>query len=332
MYVDKKLEGVKAVQTLSRLNRIHAGKEDTFVLDFRNTAEEMREQFAPFYESSWTEETDPNLLYNLQTRIENHHIIDPEEQQKAVTAFLLGNAATHATVSANVDPAVLRAGNLPEHELTDLRDALKAFVRAYAFLGQVMKFTDEELESLYLYGKLLLAKLKESPTESGAIDLGDTALAFVGHQAGIETSGSNTPDESSGELETYTGEGRGSTVEEALMIKLSELIQTFNATHGIDLSQAESLLIYVGVPSHLSDDEDVQQRAADNTEEQFSLTIKKDDIAGALFQNQESSNKLLKALLENETLPTPSRRSSASRRGRQHGASMPSARHRVAAS
>lgn len=300
MYVDKLLEGVKAVQTLSRLNRIHPGKEDTFVLDFRNTAEEMRDQFAPFYETSWTEETDPNLLYNLLTRIENHHVIDPEEQEKAVAAFLLGNSATHATVSANVDPAVLRAGNLAEHELTDLRDALKAFVRAYAFLGQVMKFTDTELESLYLYGKLLLAKLKESPAESGTIDLGDTALAFVGHKVGIETSGSNTPGESSGEIESFTGEGRGSSVEEALMIRLSQLIETFNSAHGIDLSQAESLLIYVGVPSHLSDDEDVQQRAADNTEEQFSLTVKKDDIAGALFQNQESSNKLLKALLENE--------------------------------
>jgi type I restriction enzyme R subunit len=300
MYVDKKLEGVKAVQTLSRLNRIHPGKEDTFVLDFRNTAEDMRAQFAPFYESSWTEETDPNLLYNLQTRIEDHHVIDKAEQQAAVTAFLLGQDAAHAIVSANVDPAVLRAGNLPEHELADLRDTVKAFVRAYAFLGQVMKFTDEELESLYLYGKLLLAKLKDAPTESGAIDLGDTALAFVGHQAGIATSGSNTPGQSTGEVATYTGEGRGSSVEEALMVKLSELIQTFNAAHGIDLSQAESLLIYAGVPSHLSDDEDVQQRAADNTEEQFSLTIKKDDIAGALFQNQESSNKLLKALLENE--------------------------------
>ncbi len=84
------------------------------------------------------------------------------------------------------------------------------------------------------------------------------------------------------------------------MVRLSELINTFNAAHGIDLSQAESLLIYVGVPSILSDDEDVQQRAADNTEEQFSLTVKKDDIAGALFANQESSDKLLKALLEKE--------------------------------
>ncbi|WP_040336722.1 type I restriction endonuclease subunit R [Candidatus Blastococcus massiliensis] len=301
MYVDKKLEGVKAVQTLSRLNRIHPGKEDTFVLDFRNTADEMREQFAPFYETSWTEETDPNLLYNLQTRIENHHVIDPEEQPRAVTAFLLGNSATHATVSANVDPAVLRAGNLPEHELDDLRDALKAFVRAYAFLGQVMKFTDEELESLYLYGKLLLAKLKDAPTESGAIDLGDTALEFIGHQAGVQTSGSNAPGESSGEIESFTGEGRGSTVEEALMIKLSELIQTFNAAHGIDLSQAEMLQIYVGLPSILSDDEDVQQRAADNTEEQFGLTMGLDKIVGALFQSQEDAHRLIKAVTENET-------------------------------
>jgi type I restriction enzyme R subunit len=300
MYVDKKLEGVKAVQTLSRLNRIHPGKEDTFVLDFRNTAEEMREQFAPFYESSWTEETDPNLLYNLQTRIEDHHVIDPEEQQKAVTAFLLGHDAAHAAVTANVDPAVVRAGNLPDHELDALRDALKAFVRAYAFLGQVMRFTDEELESLYLYGKLLLAKLKSPSVESGAIDLGATELAFVGHKEGVLASASNTPGQDDGEIETYTGAGRGSSVEQALMIKLSELIDAFNAAHGIDLSEAESLLIYVGVPSALSDDEDVQQRAADNTEEQFSMTIKKDDIAGALFANQESSNKLLKALLENE--------------------------------
>ena len=300
MYVDKKLEGVKAVQTLSRLNRIHPGKEDTFVLDFVNTAEDMKEQFAPFYESTWTEETDPNLLYNLQTRIEDHHVIDPVEQQAAVAAFLLGNDASHAAVTANVDPAVVRAGNLPDHELADLRDALKAFVRAYAFLGQVMKFTDEELESLYLYGKLLLSKLKDAPSDSGAIDLGDTALAFIGHQAGIATSGSNKPDEDDGEIETYTGEGRGSSIENALMIKLSELIQTFNAAHGIDLSQAETLQIYMGVPSILSEDEDVQQRAADNTEEQFALTIGLEKIVGALFQGQEDANRLIKAVTEND--------------------------------
>ena len=85
-----------------------------------------------------------------------------------------------------------------------------------------------------------------------------------------QTSGSNAPGGDSGEIESFTGEGRGGTLEEALMIKLSELITTVNAAHGIDLSQAESLLIYVGLPSHLSDDEDVQ-RARRQLEDQLSL-------------------------------------------------------------
>ncbi|MGY1835464.1 hypothetical protein ACI79P_10160 [Blastococcus sp. SYSU DS0510] len=224
-------------------------------------------------------------------------------------------------MSANVDPAVLRAGNLPEHELTDLRDALKAFTRAYAFLGQVMKFTDEELESLYVYGKLLLAKLKESPTESGSIDLGDTALAFIGHQAGLETSGSNSPGASSGEIESFTGEGRGGTVEEALMIKLSELISTFNAAHGIDLSQAESLLIYVGVPSHLSDDEDVQQRAADNTRNSSRSRSRRTTSPAPSSRIRRAPTSFSRRCWRMRPSPTPSRRSSAPGPGRPPAAS-----------
>jgi type I restriction enzyme, R subunit len=121
-----------------------------------------------------------------------------------------------------------------------------------------------------------------------------------GTRPGSRPAAAPSPGDSTGEIESFTGESRGSSLEEALMIRLSQLIDTFHSAHGIDLSQAESLLIYAGLPSHLSDDEDVHQRAADNTEEQFSLTVKKDGIAGAHFQNQESSNKLLKALLENE--------------------------------
>jgi type I restriction enzyme R subunit len=299
MYVDKKLEGVKAVQTLSRLNRTHVGKENTFVLDFINTAEGMREQFAPFYESSWTEETDPNLLYNLQTRIDDHHVIDPSERDRAVAAYLTQGTGAHAAISANVDPAVMRANNLPEHEMTDLRDALKAFVRAYAFLGQVMKFSDSELESLYVYGKLLLSKIKPPSAPSGAIDLGATELAFVGHKAGEVENAGLAPGASTGEIESFTGEGRGG-VQEALMVRLSELIASFNDKFDYDLSHHEGLAIYVELPGRLSDSPDVQQRAADNTEEQFGLTLKKDHVAGALFESQQDSRRLLKLLLDDE--------------------------------
>ena len=89
MYVDKKLDGVKAVQTLSRLNRAMPGKDSTFVLDFANSAEDIQEAFKPFYEQSWTEPTDPNILFNLRTRILDHGVIDATEMTDTVFEPLL---------------------------------------------------------------------------------------------------------------------------------------------------------------------------------------------------------------------------------------------------
>ena len=302
MYVDKKLEGVKAVQTLSRLNRITPGKTDTFILDFVNTAEEMREQFAPFFQSSWTEETDPNLLYNLQTRINGHAIIDPSEQQRAVQAFLQTKGQpkgdAHKTMWANITPAVDRFENqLSPEDQSDLRDALKAYTRAYAFLGQVVPFTDDSLESLFYYAKLLAEALPNDKTELGSIDLGDTALQFIGHEAGIATSAAVQPGDSDGQIETFTGGGRGGQ-QDPVMARLSEIIRTFNDTFGIDLTEADALMLFVELPAHIADSETVQKIAADNTEEQFGLTVKEDDIAGAIFDRQEASDRLLKLFTE----------------------------------
>jgi type I restriction enzyme R subunit len=302
MYVDKKLEGVKAVQTLSRLNRTHPGKSDTFVLDFVNTAEEMREQFAPFYQSTWTEETDPNLLYNLRTRIQAHGVIDPDEQQRAVQAFLDAKGqpkgAAHQLITANIDPAVARfEDHLSSEEQGDFRDALKAYTRAYAFLGQVVRFTEPSLESLFYYTKLLLEALPNDKTDLGGIDLGDTALHFIGHEAGIVTSGSVQVGDSEGQIDTFTGAGRGSG-QDPVLVRLSELIRTFNDTYGIELSEADALLLFVELPSHMADSQTVQKIAADNTEEQFGLTVREDDVAGAIFDRQEASDRLLKLFTE----------------------------------
>ena len=152
-----KLHGVKAVQTLSRLNRIHPGNAGTSVLDFVNTAEQMREEFAPFFQTTWTEETDPNLLYNLQARIIAHAVIDPAEQKTAVQAFLTATGkpkgAAHAAMWSAINPAVARFGTLHQDDQHDFRDALTAYTRAYAFLGQVMGFADPDLESLFYYGE-----------------------------------------------------------------------------------------------------------------------------------------------------------------------------------
>jgi type I restriction enzyme R subunit len=302
MYVDKKLEGVKAVQTLSRLNRTYPGKSDTFVLDFVNTAEEMREQFAPFYQSTWTEETDPNLLYNLRTRIQGHGIIDSDEQRTAVQAFLDAKGqlkgAAHQLIAANVDPAVTRfEDHLSSEEQGDFRDALKAYTRAYAFLGQVVRFTEHSLESLFYYAKLLLDALPNDKTGLGSIDLGDTALQFIGHEAGIVTNGSVQVDDSGGQIDTFTGGGRGGD-QDPILVRLSELIHSFNDAHGYDLSEADGLLLFVELPSHMADSETVQKIAVHNTEEQFGLTVREEDVAGAILERQEASDRLLKLFTE----------------------------------
>ncbi|HET7327103.1 MAG TPA: hypothetical protein VFJ14_07415 [Nocardioidaceae bacterium] len=93
MYVAKRLAGVNAVQTLSRLNRTHPGKEDTFILDFVNTAEEIQEAFRPFFTETTATPTDPNMLYNLQQRILDARVIDSGEMSQAVEAVLTGGAS-----------------------------------------------------------------------------------------------------------------------------------------------------------------------------------------------------------------------------------------------
>ena len=123
MYVDKKLASVKAVQTLSRLNRIHPGKSDTFVLDFVNDAEDIQEAFEPFFAQTTASPTDPNILFNLQGRIMGAQVLDATEMAAGVEAILRGGAAGSAQLNASIDPAVLRwqgsrgrdrAGGLPD--------------------------------------------------------------------------------------------------------------------------------------------------------------------------------------------------------------------------
>lgn len=267
-------------------------------------------EFAPFFQTTWTEETDPNLLYNLQTRINGHAIIDRDEQQRAVQAFLDAKGqpkgVAHKTISSNIDPAVNRFENqLTAEDQADFRDALTASTRAYAFLGQVVPYTDTDLESLFYYGKLLLEALPADSNELGRIDLGDTALQFIGHEAGLVTSASNTPTDSDGRLDGFTGGGRGSD-QDPIMVRLSETIRTFNDTYGIDISEADALTLFVVIPNQMAESEALQRMAADNTEEQFGLTIKADDVAGAIFDHQDATDRLLKTVTEDPSIAAES--------------------------
>jgi type I restriction enzyme R subunit len=151
MYVDKKLEGVKAVQTLSRLNRTIPGRKDgTFVLDFANTAEDIAEAFKPFYEVSWSEPTDPNVLSNLKQRILSAGIIDTTEMTALVTALFAGSSDTNEALNAQTNAAVVRYEEMGDpDEQEAFRTAVRDYVRLFAFLSQVLPTASPAMEELF---------------------------------------------------------------------------------------------------------------------------------------------------------------------------------------
>ena len=137
MYVDKRLAGVKAVQTLSRLNRTHPGKDDTFVLDFANDAEEILESFEPYYKGTIIEDTvDPNQLYDVQTRLSGFGVLNPEEVEGFAQAFFRPHrrrtARDHAAFHRLLDPAVARVNELETERRDQFKHLLASFIGSTA--------------------------------------------------------------------------------------------------------------------------------------------------------------------------------------------------------
>ncbi len=175
MYVDKKLSGVKAVQTLSRLNRKCRGKEDTFVLDFTNEVEDIKDSFQPYYEVTTLEEkTDPNLLYDQKSRIEAAQVIWSSEVENFAKKYFDPKFKTRnqAKLNAFLDPAVERFKALPEEASVDglicqddFKHILFSFTRLYSFLSQIIPFHDIELEKFFPYIRFLLKKLPKKSIE-----------------------------------------------------------------------------------------------------------------------------------------------------------------------
>lgn len=170
MYVDKRLDGIKALQILSRFNRTHPGKEDTFVLDFANVVEDIREAFRPYYAESAAAPTDPNVFYTLERRIKDADVLDDDEVARGVRAILAGGTKGSAELNAAITPAKLRWENLDEDDQELFRTALRDFTRAYAFISQIAQFTDPGLEKLYYYGKYLLNEL-DTQRDPATVDI-----------------------------------------------------------------------------------------------------------------------------------------------------------------
>ena len=186
MYVDKTLSGIKAVQTLSRLNRAHPGKHDVFVLDFLNDADSIREAFAPFYRTTiLADETDPNKLHDLQAALDDAQVYTPGQVEDLARLYIDG--ASRDQLDPILDACVqIYKRDLDEDGQVDFKGKAKGFVRTYNFLSAVLPWTNKDWETRSIFLNFLIPKLpapQEEDLSKGILEAIDMESYRVEKQA-----------------------------------------------------------------------------------------------------------------------------------------------------
>jgi type I restriction enzyme R subunit len=291
MFVDKRLAGIQAVQTLSRLNRIHPLKEDTFVLDFVNDREEIREAFRAYYEGAeMGEEVDPAHMYQLIGELDASGIYLGEEIERFCVVYFRPrqrqSAMDHQAMNAALDPAVSRfmAREIEDEQSAELwRGKSQAFRNIYAFLSQVIPYQDSDLERLYVFLRHLAAKL---PRRRGAAYQFDDEVRLEYYrlqkisEGSISLKGGEVPP-----LDGPTEVGTGLAREED--IALSRLIDLVNEHFGTDFNEADQLFFDQVVEAAMADD-GLRQAAEVNPADKFELVFK--NLLQTLFVERMDQN------------------------------------------
>lgn len=308
MYVDKKLSGVKAVQTLSRLNRMCAGKEDTFVLDFANDTDDILNSFQPYYElTSIKENSDPNYLYDLKAEIEKSNIIWETEINNFCNVFFKSaktlSVSEQSKLNAYIDPAVERYKQLPKEnskadvigtEVTqeDFKNTLQSFNRTYSFLTQIMPFSDVELEKLFTYTRFLYKKLPRT-SENDKFKLGDEISLEYYRLQKIAENNIAMEDQSVYELEG--GGSAGIRLSKEDEVALSEIIEVLNKRFSTEFNTADKLF-FDQIEEELATDTKLQEQAKNNPIENFKFGFEDlfmDKLIGRMEQNQDIFTKMM---------------------------------------
>ena len=159
MYVDKRLDGLQCVQSLSRLNRVATGKTDTLVLDFVNEPEQVQEAFQGYYQTTTlAEETDPNRLYDLQSQLDGFDLYDADTIDQFCRIFY-ESSRPDELLQGILDCVVEKWSALEMNEREEFRSTLQSYIRLYGYISQLITFTDVALEKLYIFGRSLNKKL-----------------------------------------------------------------------------------------------------------------------------------------------------------------------------
>lgn len=265
MYVDKTLSGVLAVQTLSRLNRAHPAKHETFVLDFANDAEDIQRAFDPYYRTTvLAEETDPNKLHDLVNDLDAFGIYTPEHVDEFVTRYLAGEPRDQ--LDPILDACVAEYVELPEEEdQVRFKGDAKAFLRTYNFLSTVLPYGSPEWEKRSIFLDHLVPKLpapKEEDLAAGILE----NIDLESYRAEKLTAMKIVLDDDDGLLDPVPAAGGGMLATPELE-RLSEIVKSFNAHFGnIEWNDADRVERFITeeIPRLVAEDEAYQHAQANN--------------------------------------------------------------------
>ena len=290
MYVDKMLSGIKAVQTLSRLNRAHPKKHDVFVLDFMNDIDTIRMAFEDYYRTTiLADETDPNKLHDLKAALDGYQVYTNGQVEQLVDLFF--SNAPREKLDPILDGCVaVYVGDLDEDAQVDFKGKAKAFTRTYGFLASILPFANVEWEKLSTFLDFLIPKLpapKEEDLSKGILESIDMDSYRVEKQAAIKV----LLDDKDAEIGPVPADGGGSKVEPELE-RLSSILKTFNDQFGnIPWTDADRVrkLITEEIPAKVAADT-AYQNAKKNSDRQ-----------NARIEHDKALLRVMTALLTDDT-------------------------------
>lgn len=277
MYVDKRLDGVQAVQTLSRLNRTFPGKDAPFVLDFVNDAENIFRAFKPYYDKSeLAEASDPAALEILKHELDQTQVYHWSEVEAFAQVFYKPTArqgpGDHAHMQRHLQPAVDRFKALKEDEQrTSFRNKLSGFVRLYSFLSQIIPYADRDLEMLYSFGRLLLPHLPLD-RDGTVVEVGDEVALQYYRLERVFSGAIQVREGEAAYVKSPTEVGTAKAKEEKA--PLSQIIEVLNERFGTAFTE-EDRLFFQQIKEKACNSEQVVRTALANPLDKFQLGIKK---------------------------------------------------------
>ncbi len=312
MYVDKRIDGITAVQTLSRLNRTYPGKELTYVLDFVNDVETIRLAFEPYYEhSQLLASTNPDIVYDLSTKLDKQNIYSQQDIENFVNAYRKPNARQKDIQAALSSPVSRFNGQFTGAEdrddkemidqLTMFEKDLGSFCRLYEFLSQIVNYADTELEARYLFYRHLAPLIKPEnrklPLELAGLEMTHYKIN-IGNAISIKL---GSPDEGETGLKGVTSAGTGKAKDPEL-VRLEELVNKLNDLFP-EISETDRINLFRNAHSKMMENEELNKQARANDESQFVQSPRfETEMLDCLISSMDSHRAMTTKLLNDERL------------------------------